>query len=131
MLRPVSSGTEREQQAGGTADFWGLFLMTKKNERGSGNGLDSYDVGYGKPPVHTRFKKGAIRQSERPAERLKSFSEKFEEVLGSEITVNLPEGPRCISFREVVIRRLTGLATEGNLTPLGFFWNTIRFSHSG
>lgn len=84
----------------------------------------SYEVGYGKPPVATRFNKGqsgnpsgrskGSRNKSRPSlneERLKSII--LDEAYRS-ISVNDPAGPMTIPMAQAVIRSLAVNAAKGN-----------------
>lgn len=73
----------------------------------------SYDVGYGKPPVHTRFQKG---QSGNPAGRKpreKNFAALVETELNRLITVRDGDIEKKITKREALVTRLVNEAISG------------------
>lgn len=79
---------------------------------------DDYEVGYGKPPKHTRFKPG---QSGNPRGRPKK-SKNVDALLERELdeVVTLQEGgqPIQITKREAIIKQFVNLAIKGNAKPL-------------
>jgi hypothetical protein len=73
-----------------------------------------YEVGYGKPPKHTRFKPG---QSGNPSGRPKGVANlrtDVEKVLGQEITVL--EGGRSVKLQaqELLVRAIVNRGLKGN-----------------
>ena len=88
--------------------------MSRRNK-----GQDEYAVGYGKPPVHTRFRKG---QSGNPRGRprgAKSMASLLDDVLHQQITVTEQGQPRRISKREGVIMALVAKALRGDVKAIG------------
>jgi len=75
---------------------------------------DDYDVGYGKPPKHTRFKKG---QSGNPKGRPKgsrNFATDLDEVLSATMTVNENGSPKKVSSQLAALMRLREKALKGD-----------------
>lgn len=79
---------------------------------------DDYEVGYGKPPKHTRFKPG---QSGNPRGRPKK-SKNIDALLEKELDeiVTLQEGgqPKRMTKREAIIKQFVNMAIKGNAKPL-------------
>lgn len=79
---------------------------------------DDYEVGYSKPPKHTRFKPG---QSGNPHGRPKK-SKNIDALLEKELDemVTLHEGGKQIRItkREAIIKQFVNLAIKGNPKPL-------------
>ena len=74
----------------------------------------SYEVGYRKPPLHTRFQRG---QSGNPKGRKKGSENLDTMVLAicdERIAVNSPAGPKRIPRIEVLLRKQLELALKGN-----------------
>ena len=76
----------------------------------------NYSVGYGKPPVHTRFRKGQSgnpsgRASETPAGRAKAFA--LEEAYR---TITVKDGRETVALPAIqaILRRQITLAAKGN-----------------
>lgn len=78
-----------------------------------------YEVGYGKPPHHTRFKKG--QPSPNPSGRPKrepTFIEEFTEELNT--VVKIAEGGRKRRYtkRRLIAKQMVNLAVKGDRTSL-------------
>lgn len=73
-----------------------------------------YEVGYGKPPKHTRFKPG---QSGNPAGRRRkpqTLARDLLDEMEDVVTVEDGDGPRTVSRQRAILRRLTAKAIEGD-----------------
>jgi len=73
-----------------------------------------YEVGYGKPPRHTRFKKG---QSGNPRGRCagsKNLSGLLSEALNELVVVAENGGRRKISKRQAIIKQLVNRSAKGD-----------------
>jgi hypothetical protein len=82
------------------------------------NMADSYEVGYGKPPKDTQFKKGSSGNPKgRPRKALDFHLELLRE-FGSSITINENGRRRRISKYEAVIKQLAIKAMSGNLSAI-------------
>ena len=78
-----------------------------------------YEVGYRKPPVHTRFKPGQSgnpRGRPRQAKGLKTLAR---EILTEKVAVRTATGEKKISRIEVAIQKTAELALKGNSKALG------------
>jgi hypothetical protein len=79
---------------------------------------NSYEVGYGKPPKDTQFKKGSSGNPKgRPRKTLDFHLELLRE-FGSSITINENGRRRRISKYEAVIKQLAIKAMSGNLSAI-------------
>jgi len=79
---------------------------------------DDYEVGYGKPPKHTRFQKG---QSGNPKGRPKgrrNFATELEEVLEAPVPVTQNGAKVHVSSRQAVLYRLREMALNGDIGPM-------------
>jgi Family of unknown function (DUF5681) len=75
---------------------------------------DDYKVGYGKPPRHTRFKRG---QSGNPRGRppgAKNLSTLLTEALNEPVVIAENGGRRKISKREAIIKQLVNQSAKGD-----------------
>jgi hypothetical protein len=73
----------------------------------------AYAVGYGRPPVHTRFKPGHTKRGGR-AKGQRNARTAFEGILNEKITLSEGQRPRSLSKRDAVYLRITNDAVSGN-----------------
>jgi hypothetical protein len=79
---------------------------------------EQHKVGYGQPPMHTRFQKG---QSGNPKGRPKgsrNISTHIERHLDQKVTAKIDGKPRKISNSEAIALRMVDLARTGNLRAI-------------
>jgi hypothetical protein len=77
---------------------------------------DNYKVGFGKPPKHTRFKKG---QSGNPKGRppgSKDFAKLIDDALEERVLVKENGRSRMITKREALAKLLVNLGISGNVS---------------
>lgn len=89
---------------------------------------DDYDVGYGKPPKHTRFRKG---QSGNPAGKKRpreAPGQIWQRLLQETVTVTENGRKRVMSKLELVLSQMINKAASGNEKHVKFFLEmTSRF----
>ena len=105
MARSASSSEEAED------------IDTTVNSESQAN-KEGYVVGYGKPPIHSRFRKG---QSGNPRGRTAgSKNEKtlVREILGKKIPVRTPEGQRRLNSFEISLIKLREKAAQGDIRAI-------------
>lgn len=73
-----------------------------------------YDVGYGKPPVHTRFQKGQSGNPKGRKKGSKNLDTLVRQLLDERIPVNTPTGRRNVPRIEMLLRKLIELGAKGN-----------------
>lgn len=87
---------------------------------------DAYEVGYGKPPLHTRFKRG---QSGNPRGRppgAKNLSTLLTEAL-NELVVIAENGERKkISKRQAIIKQLVNKSAKGDWRAVKILLDTLQ-----
>ncbi|MDU8912248.1 DUF5681 domain-containing protein [Aestuariicoccus sp. MJ-SS9] len=77
-----------------------------------------YEVGYGKPPEHTRFKKGQSGNPKgRPKDR-RNFATELEEVLTAPVSITEGGQPKRVSSRQAALMRLRERALKGDIRAL-------------
>ena len=69
---------------------------------------DDYEVGYGKPPKHTRFQKGQSGNPKGRPKGSKNMGTLLGEVLAQKVTVTENGQNRRIPYKEAFVRRLEG-----------------------
>ncbi len=73
-----------------------------------------YDVGYGKPPEHSRFKKGQSGNPRGRAKGSKNLATVLSETLDETVTVTENGRRRKISKREALAKQLVNRAAQGD-----------------
>ena len=85
-----------------------------------------YEVGYGKPPRHTRFAKG---QSGNPRGRprgAKSFNTLLTDKLNEPVTVAENGGRRKISKREAIVTQLVNRSAAADFRAIKILLDIVR-----
>ena len=85
-----------------------------------------YDIGYGKPPRHTRFKKG---QSGNPRGRprgSKNLKTMLNDALNEPVVVAEEGGRRKITKREAIVTQLVNRSASADLRALKILLDTLR-----
>src|SRR5438270_11011132 len=77
-----------------------------------------YKVGYGKPPLHTRFKKGERRNSRGRPRRKKSLTEIFKRVIDEKVTVPVGDATERITKGQAVLWTNFQEALKGNKSAM-------------
>lgn len=75
----------------------------------------SYDVGYGKPPAHTRFKPGQSGNPKgRPKGHNKTLPDVLSEVINETVVVNENGRRKTITKLETIVKQLVNKAAAGD-----------------
>ena len=80
-----------------------------------------YPVGYGKPPVHTRFKKGQSGNPRGRAKGGKNLATLLGETLNETVTINENGRRRKISKREALAKQIVNRAAQGDAKTIQIF----------
>ena len=100
--------------------------MKRKPPRGPGDG--PYEVGYGKPPKHTRFKPGQSgHPSGRPRGQL-NFRTAVSEALKEKITIREGDRTRTVSKMDGIIQVTFNKALKGDSRGLVAFLQLVRWA---
>ena len=75
---------------------------------------DKYEVGYGKPPKRTQFKKGRSGNPKGKPKGRKNFKTELLEELGEQIAVREGGKRRIISKQRALLKSLTAKAVQGD-----------------
>jgi hypothetical protein len=85
-----------------------------------------YEIGYGKPPRHTRFAKG---QSGNPRGRprgAKNFTTLLEEALNEPVTVTENGGRRKVSKRQAIVTQLVNRSATADFRAIKLLFDIVR-----
>lgn len=82
---------------------------------------DDNEVGYGKPPKSTRFRKGQSGNLEGRPKGSRNFANDLDDVLNAKMTVNKNGKPRKVSTQKAALMRLTEKALKGDARALDRF----------
>lgn len=96
--------------------------MTKKTKQPDAD----YEVGYGRPPKATRFKKGQSGNPKGRPQKSKNMNTLLDEELDRPITLRDGNGVRQISTREAIIKRMTQGALNGDIRQLQFLFRHVQ-----
>jgi hypothetical protein len=87
--------------------------MAKRHARRASNGVAKtdegdlgYEVGYGKPPPHTRFKPGQSGNRQGRPKRSRNLRTVLEEALNETVTIREGDRKRTLPKREALVRTL-------------------------
>lgn len=75
---------------------------------------NNYEVGYGRPPEKSRFKKGQSGNPKGRPRGSKDFRSDLRDVLDAKVTVNENGKPRKVSSQKATLMRLREQALKGN-----------------
>jgi len=74
---------------------------------------EDFEIGFGKPPSHTQFKKGQSGNPKGRPEGSKSLATTFNELAGEKMWVNTPKGRKRMSLIEMGIMQLLTRSAKG------------------
>jgi hypothetical protein len=88
---------------------------TKDPDRNMGG---AYEIGYGKPPKHTRFTPGRSGNPKGRPKGVRNFSTDVKAMLKARVKVTLGGKPRKVSTQQAMLLRLTEKALGGDARAL-------------
>jgi hypothetical protein len=78
----------------------------------------TYDVGFGRPPKHSRFRRGVSGNPKGRPKGRRNLATILERTLQEKVVINENGMPRTFTKLEVALRRLVDKATSGDLSAL-------------
>lgn len=85
-----------------------------------------YEVGYGKPPRHTRFKKGQSGNPQGRPKGSKNLTTLLGEALNEPVIVAENGGRRKITMREAIIKQLVKRSATADLRAIKILLDMVR-----
>jgi hypothetical protein len=85
-----------------------------------------YDVGYGKPPLHSRFKPGVCPNAKGRGKGVKNFQTEINEELRAKITINENGRRKKITKRRAIAKQIVNKSTMGDLKAIPVLLNETR-----
>jgi hypothetical protein len=79
---------------------------------------EPYEVGFGKPPKHTRFQKGRSGNPKGRPKGSKNIFALIRKILDTKVIAKGPEGSRFMTMQEAAIRQLFNKAANGDLKAI-------------
>jgi hypothetical protein len=92
---------------------------------------DNYEVGYGKPPKHTRFQKGVSGNSKGRPKKAPDLHSMFMKESRSLIPINENGRRTRISKQEAVIKQLLNQAMTGNIRAARICFDICQQAQDG
>ena len=84
------------------------------------SGAGSYEVGYCKPPLTTRFRKGQSGNPKGRGKGMKNFNAAFMKAMNQKVTVSLNGKPKKISKLDAAAMQLANNAARGDKNSIQF-----------
>jgi hypothetical protein len=84
-----------------------------------------YEVGYGRPPMATRFRPGGIGNPKGRPKKQKPVGQSIEAALMTRVTIEVNGRPRIVTALEVIIRNLVSAAARGDTRAINTLF-TLR-----
>ena len=91
--------------------------MSRENDNGDqpeqGRNRD-YEVGYGRPPVETRFQAGGVGNPKGRPKKTKTVGQIIEAALTTRVTIEVNGRAKFVTAQEVILRNLVHAAARGD-----------------
>ena len=87
---------------------------------------DDYEVGYGKPPRHTRFQKGRSGNPRGRPPGAKNFKTLLSDALNEPVVVTENGGRRKITKREAIIKQLVNQSATADWRAIKILLDLLR-----
>ena len=88
--------------------------MNNDDDANQGWGKPAYEVGYGKPPKHSQFKRGQSGYPQGRKKQDRTIRAIMQKIIAETVTAKLPGGERKITSLEFVLRSLLNRAAKGD-----------------
>jgi hypothetical protein len=88
-------------------------MSTPKNQRRKGK-IGDYEVGYGRPPVATRFKPGNNCNPRGRPKKKKTVGQLIDEALNTKVKITVDGKIKILTKEDIVIHNLVNAASRGD-----------------
>jgi Family of unknown function (DUF5681) len=95
-------------------------MATRTGKGGRPTGAGSYEIGYCKPPMTTRFRKGQSGNPKGRGKGMKNFNAAFMKAMNQKVTVSLNGKPTKISKLDAAAMQLANNAARGDKNSIQF-----------
>ena len=92
---------------------------------------DAYEVGYGKPPQNTRFKKGQSGNPRGRAPGAKDLKTLLIDTLNEPVVVTENGGRRTISKRQAIVKQLVNQSAKGDWRAVKLLVDMLHETEGG
>ena len=92
---------------------------------------DDYEVGYGKPPQNTRFKKGQSGNPRGRAPGAKDLKTLLIDTLNEPVVVTENGGRRTISKRQAIVKQLVNQSAKGDWRAVKLLVDMLHETEGG
>jgi Family of unknown function (DUF5681) len=88
--------------------------------------MSNYEVGYGKPPTKTQFKKGASGNPKGRAKGSQNPSELMSKLLWKSVTITRNGKPIKVPFIEALMTKILAMAASGDHKAIKLAWEMCK-----
>jgi Family of unknown function (DUF5681) len=92
----------------------------------SDNSDEPFEVGYGKPPKHTQFRKGKSGNPKGRGKGIRNFETEIEEELNTRVSVTENGRRKKITKRTAIVKQLVNKAATGDQKAIPILLNETR-----
>jgi hypothetical protein len=106
-MNASSKGPDATDEGGGKHE-------SNSSQSGGERNIRNYAVGYGRPPIATRFKSGGIGNPKGRPKKKRTVGEDLEGVLMTRVMIEDNGRPKTMTLQAVILRNLARTAARGN-----------------
>lgn len=92
--------------------------MKRSKKAGASDLAPAHGVGYGRPPVSSRWKRGQSGNPKGRKKSAKTVAQSIEETLARRLTIEENGRPVTLTLQEIVLRKLAYAAARGDMNAI-------------